>query len=314
MFCKKCGSELPASALYCKNCGAKVAVQDVQKTKRPAATDKKTLLIVLSVILAILLAVTAGVLIKLLADRNGAMSPPDAPEATAVATALPMPTPSQRNNIETIVNDMIGSEKGHANIGAAVLDHKTGEIYLSTRADAVYPAWGLYLPIYLAYNDSPSAKDARLLDGVMSNDAATCNEAGNTIIQNMGGPSGITAFLRSKYNVADTSYGRYFADVRATSDNYTSAAEAVTFLEELNRRGGYTKLSYDLTKFGIRAPYGATVYAQVGTENNQVRKNLNIFAVVKGEKSHYSVAILTQNGAGVTITELLEAIHTEMEG
>lgn len=313
MFCKKCGSELSPSALFCKSCGEKVSVK--QDVKGENTKKNKTLMIVLCVLLAVLLLVGAALAVWLLSGREDGEDSPNKPVVTVEPSVKPIPTAlATRKNIEETVNAIIGSEKGHANIGVAVIDHKTGETYHSARADAAYPAWGFYLPIYLAYNDSPSAKDTRLLENVMSNDAATCNEAGNTIIQNMGGPSGITAFLRGEYGVTVTSYGRYFADVRATSDNYTSATEAVTFLEEISRRGGYDRLSYDITRFGIRAPQGATVYAQVGTENNQVRKNLNLFAVVEGEKSNYSVAILTQNGAGVTITEILEAIHTEMEG
>lgn len=215
--------------------------------------------------------------------------------------------------MEAFLNQSIESLGSHDSVSIAVFDNKENALYASLGANERYSAWGFYLPIYLAYKDGVVSPDNSLLSGVMSNDATVCNQSGNKIIQNMGGTSSISDYIRDEYDVTVTSYGRLFAQMNASADNFTNAREAITFLRLLYEARESTKLSYSLAKFGISAPLNATVYAQIGTENNAVRKNLNFFGIVKGENSDYCIAVLTKNSQGEHISALLQTIHTEME-
>ncbi len=337
MFCKNCGTELANEALFCKACGTKVEVPETAENKQneqapeknpqmdlppvlPEKPKSKAPIIILGIILALaILGGTAFATYSFLnrdtdEDANDRSKPSESPSATQQVSAPPeTPLPLEKD-IAAPINAFIDGINAQNNISVAVLDNKTGKTYYSNQASARYTAWGFYLPIYLAYANSDLSVDNSLLTGVMSNDAAVCNQAGNNIIRAMGGPSGISNAIRQQFRASVTTFGRYFADVNATDDNYTNAKEAVVFLSYLNQMNAHTALSYEVNKFGISAPAGAQVYAQVGTENNQVRKQLNLFSIVKGENSDYCVAILTQNSAGTNISALLDTIHREMEG
>ena len=132
----------------------------------------------------------------------------------------------------------------------------------------------------------------------------------------MGGLASMTSYLSDRYGANVTGYGRYFGAPSTNGDNYTCAREAAIFLKTLNDRNEYGRLTYHPENFGITAPAGANLYAQIGTENNSVRNNLNLFGIVKGATSDYCVVILTQNGSSANsfISDLLAVIHTKMEG
>lgn len=313
MFCKECGKQIADTAAFCPECGSKVGAANSASvpsftTPVPPKPAKNNLpIIVVGVICGLL--VLAAVLIiglKLLLPK---------PDVNPV-TPSPIETPLvQENKIEETVNTYISTTRGHQNISVAVIDNNTNRVFYSENGSAVYPAWGFYLPIYLAAEDAPSYVDSQTRSNILSSDPGICNAAGNDVIRKFGGPAGISDFLRYEYNAASTSYGRYFGDVSSAGQNLTTAAEAVRFLHNLNGSGEYAKLSYNIASFGIQPPSGAQVYAQVGTENQAKLENLNLFAIVKGQNSNYCVVVMTRNGAGKNglISNLLFTLHQEME-
>lgn len=328
MFCKNCGAKLNPGAVFCRQCGTKADVLEAQDAKPaipseeckprssqanvPVAQKKsKTPLVVLAVSLSILLVLGAAVATYFYLNKDDS-SPSEVPNEP-VPTVSPIPSEEQKD-ISLPLHAFITRENAAGDIAIAVRDNKSGKTYFGGDDEQKFTAWGFYLPIYLVYGAEAPSPDAALLNGVMSNDPGVCNRAGNDIIRLMGGPEGITEAIENRFRGSITSYGRYFAEANATGDNYTNAEESVAFLGLLNAENKYQLLSYDLSKFGITAPSGATVYAQIGTENNAERKQLNVFAIVKGEKSDYCISVLTQNGKGTNISDLLETIHKEMEG
>ena len=206
------------------------------------------------------------------------------------------------------LRDAIVSNSWESYVSVAVYDNKSGEIYASDDAYSAYPAWGFYLPIYLMNPSSSYSKN------IMSNDPGVCNSAANRAINDMGGTTAVTAALQNAYSVSATSYGRKFGDTKSSQENYTCAVDAAMMLSKLNGLGERELLSYNYTKFGIDVPDSANAYAQVGTENINAKKNLNIFAIVKGGRSDYCIAVLTRGGVGSTaIDYIMEVVHNEME-
>ena len=332
MFCKNCGAQMNTGAMFCRQCGTKADAPEVagvspesvpakvnppsfeaQNTYPAVKKKSKAPLIILIVVLCVLLFAGSLAATYFFLNRDGDYSMPSNVTEEVSPTSSPMPSEEEKD-LSLPLNAFITRENASGDISVAVLDNKTGKTYFGGDKEQKFTAWGFYLPIYLIYNADASSPDSALLNGVMSNDPGVCNQAGNDIIRLMGGPAGITEAITERFRGTATSYGRYFAEVNAQGDNYTNAKEAVNFLSQLNAQNNPHLLSYDITKFGIKAPSGATVYAQVGTENNAVRKQLNVFAIVKGEKSDYCISILTQNGKGTNISDLLETIHKEMEG
>ncbi len=333
MFCKKCGQQLSDNALFCKHCGEKTSkaaqstaavhtsapVAKTTETTSQAPKKSKTGIIILCIVLSVaLLGAAAFAAVHFLGQNeeyNENKTEESAKPKPVSPSPIPTATPAPDANVVPAINTYIESAQGHNSISVAVLDNKTNKTYFSSMSDAAYSAWGFYLPIYLASGDLPSGMDAATRAQIMSSDAGACNSAGNKVIQQLGGPSGVSSFLASRYGAKVTTYGRYFADVNATADNYTNAQEAVQFLKVLNSKGEYAKLSYNMGSFGISSPAGANVYAQIGTENKAKMQNLNLFAIVKGANSDYCIAVLTQHGAGKNnlISNVLNVVHQEME-
>ena len=320
MFCNHCGNQMADDAAFCPNCGRKitsaqapVAGASPVPVMQPAVSDKSKnnlpIIIVAIICGILLLAAVLIVGVKLLLPKR-------TPEKEIGSINVPFETVVTKTDaVEEIINSFIVASRGHQDISVAVIDNNTNRAYYSENGSAVYPAWGFYLPIYLAADDAPSYVDSNTRSNVLSSDPGACNSAGNAVIKKFGGPAGISDFLRYEYDVASTSYGRYFGDVSSAGQNLTTAAESVRFLQALNGNGEYAKLSYNTASFGIQPPMGAQMYAQVGTENKAKLENLNLFAIVKGYNSNYCVSVLTRNGAGKngTISALLSALHTEME-
>lgn len=322
MFCKRCGNQLSDVASFCPNCGNKVEkispvpAQPAQGNYNPvnqttnAQSSKNNLPIIIGAVICGILLLTAILIvgIKLLIPNFAAK--PDVPISSASVVS-----PVNEDRVEDALNGFIATSKGHQNISVAVIDNNTNRAYYSENGSAIYPAWGFYLPIYLAAENAPSYVDSATRSNVLSSDPGVCNTAGNAVIQKFGGPAGISNHIRTQYNAASTSYGRYFGDVTSSGQNLTTPAEAVRFLQALNGNGEYAKLTYNTASFGIQGPSGAQVYAQVGTENKAKLENLNLFAIVKGQNSNYCVAVMTKNGAGKNglISNLLYTLHLEME-
>ena len=316
MFCKQCGNQLADTAAFCPNCGSKIETPNAQSVQNVSApvqpvpkSAKNNLPIIIVAVLCGLLLLAAALIfgLKLLMPKT---TKPEVP-----ITPAPIETLAPQNNVEGTLNSFISSTRGHRNISVAVVDNKTNHVYYSENGSDIYPAWGFYLPIYLAAEHAPSYVDSVTRSNILSSDPGACNTAGNAVIQKFGGPAGISDFLRYEYNAASTSYGRYFGDVSSAGQNLTTAAEAVRFLHNLNGSGEYAKLSYNIASFGIQPPTGAQIYAQVGTENKAKLENLNLFAIVKGQNANYCVAVMTRNGAGQNglISNLLFTLHQEME-
>lgn len=215
-------------------------------------------------------------------------------------------------NLNQVIDEFISSRVSASDISVSIIDNKSDKAYMSEYSDTKYVAWGNYLPVYLAYTNRQSY-NSDVADGIMSNDVSVCNECANEAINAFGSPNAITNSIRSKYGAFNTSYGRFFGDVNATTDNYTTADDAVSFLYQLNDNGEFSKLSYNLADFNITAPYNVNIYAHAGTENRNVRDELNLYAIIKGENVDYCIAIMSKNSAGEYISELLEFINDEME-
>lgn len=217
------------------------------------------------------------------------------------------------NDFAPSINSILDAQNMSSSVGVAIIDNIDGKVYSAGAHNFSFSAWGFYLPIYLAYTAEFGEGSAA---GIMSSDPATCNQAANNAIDALGGLSSMNHYLRTHYNLSYTSYSRRFGQAASPGmDNYTSASEAVRLVSDLYNSGRSGKFSYSPSSFGISVPYGATMYSQIGTENRNVKKCLNLFAVVRGNYSNYCVVILTKDTVsrtGITNT-LLSHIHTTME-
>ncbi|MBQ7036948.1 MAG: zinc-ribbon domain-containing protein [Clostridia bacterium] len=329
MFCKNCGAKMNPGAMFCRQCGTKAELPEPQAERpAPVPADTKTVtpntyptqktkskapLIIVAVLISILLLAGTALATYFFLNKDADSAQEAHKQEEVMPTNSPAPV-EQQKDLALPLQAFITRENAAGDMTIAVLDNKTGKTYFGGDKEQKFTAWGFYLPIYLVYDAKTASPDQSLLNGVMSSDPGVCNAAGNNIIRLMGGPSGISEAIVERFRTSATSYGRYFAQANASGDNFTNAEESVAFLGLLNQKNMPSLLSYDLSKFGITAPAGAKVYAQIGTENNAVRKQLNVFAIVKGEKSDYCISILTQNSKGTNLSDLLETIHKEMEG
>ncbi|MBQ4629604.1 MAG: zinc ribbon domain-containing protein [Clostridia bacterium] len=213
------------------------------------------------------------------------------------------------------VDDLISSKGMSSNVGVAVANLETGEYYLCNGYNSQYVAWGFYLPVYVALNYAYPYDYSTYKSDIMSSDISKCNSAGNFAMDCFGGPSGLTSYLRDEMGCASTIFGRKFGDTNSANDNFTTAYEAVAFMELLDSWDEGYKLCHSASQFGVSAPSGSTMYAQFGSENRNVKNQFNVFAIINGYESRYAIAILTRNGAGATgiVNELLTLVHSHME-
>lgn len=318
-FCVSCGAAIMPEDAFCQECGTPVSRQGrgfeqnqyagQSQYYRPKRNNNNNILIIsLCALVAILVICIATFFIVKEFNTN---------DAPITETQNNVEENSENyvvtgKNVEQVINDVINAYSAQNNISVAVIDNITGDKFSSYNPGNSYTAWGLYLPIYLLYGQY-SGYNGSVREGIMSSDAATCNNNANRALRDMGGLGEVTRNLSQSYGATNTSYGRFFGETNAYSDNYTTANDAVLFLRALNNAGQYSKLSYNIGSFGITPPAGANVYAHAGTENRNVRNDLNLFAIVKGARSDYCVAILTRNYNGQYITQLLQTIHNEME-
>ena len=316
-FCPDCGAPVNHGDVFCAGCGHSFApAQPVQPTygynSAPNGPRKNNTPVIVAIVAAAVLVIflCVALFVALGKDGKGESTPVVPTPTQTVQPVTPAPIPEV--SMDTKLNDFISARVPRGDMAVAIIDNVRGHIYSSDNADMKYVAWGWYLPIYLVYTNQ-SMYSGEIAAGIMSSDAGVCNNSANTAIRSFGGPSAVSDSIRYYFGTDNTTYGRYFGDVNAVSDNYTTPTEAAEFLQHLNKSGRAGMLSYDTQSFGITKPYGTTMYAQVGTENRSTRKELNIFAIVKGSRADYSVAVMTRNSAGIYISELLEFINTEME-
>lgn len=345
MVCPKCGKVLADSAHFCPVCGSKAEKSQQAESQPAAATtappvgvavkqpkkkkSKKGLIIgIIAVLLAgflFLVGIVAVALPLILSRYDISFTLPwsdsvkdedteknkEKVEEKAEEKVAKAEEPDLAKNMDSLIS----SYGLTADVTVAVVDNKTGKEYVSNGSTRTFTSWGFYLPVYMAFSDLYPSSYSDYRYNILSSAPATCNAAANFAIDQFGGPAGITSYLRDNLNYSSTVYGRKFGEVNATADNYTSAAEAARILSQFNAQYNYTELCYNPDSFGVTAPAGAKMYAQIGTENVRVKNNLNVFAVVKGSKSDYSVAILTQNQASATgiVNTLLNDIHMYME-
>ncbi len=321
MNCKFCGNQIENNERYCSVCGREVENftpgEPVGNTpvKEKSVNKNTVLIVVLAVICVVLLLVAIAVGTTQSEVRiTDAIRYNGKVEETPVATARTTPSPTPAPNVSERIRGCIENARKTGDVGVVVYDNLSDSMY-GTASAVRYPAWGLYVPIYLAASDSPGSVSAAVRENIMSSDAGKCNAAGNTAIKALGGLHEVNRLLSGRYNASVTSYGRLFAQTGSTGENYTNAREAAGFLQILNERMEYDKLAYPLHSYGIAAPVGAQVYAHVGTENKAKMENLNLFAIVKGTYSDYCVVVMTKNGAGKDglISDILQTVHMEME-
>lgn len=217
--------------------------------------------------------------------------------------------------LSNTLTDMINADGVSGSVSVAVLDNNTRKIVAKVDQDKTYVAWGFYLPVYMALCDKyPDSYDSYKND-IMSSSISACNSSGNYAIDLCGGTDAITNYLQNNMGYRNTIIGRKYGDVNSSRDNYTSAYDSAVMLHKFSLNHNLSGLCHNPAQFGITIPGGATVYGQFGTENAAVKNNLNVFAVVKGANSDYTIAILTQNRASGTniVNEILQTVHTYME-
>ncbi len=325
--CPNCGGVNVEHAQFCKHCGSGFGsapsntAPPFASSPAPAPTTpakNNTVLIVAlvaAIVVALALAAVAAIRLDWFSFLSSRVDPSVEPVETVETSPdiVPIPPSESEVDLRESINTYLSGINRSYDVSVAVYDNRTDSIYLGGASNAVHPAWGFYVPVYLAAGDYYSI-DAVTRENIMSSDVGVCNQAGNAAIRAIGGPSAVTSHLSSRYNASATSYGRYFADLNATGENYTNVKEASEFLAILNDRNEYTKLSYNPSGFGITVPASATYYCQIGTEDKAKLDKLNFFAVVKGPNTDYCVAIMSQSGAGKTsISGLLHVIQDEME-
>lgn len=305
-YCQACGTKIMGNDSFCPGCGAPCRTEGSGREQyRPAhrqGSGNMLVAVIIALISIIVIFVSVFFIVRAVQSNDKVEDRP----------VMSNEYVDEVNNLNMAINSFLDANAAQNNVGVAVIDNLTGAMYSSRYSDVSYTAWGLYLPVYLAYGQTGSYY-GNVREQIMSSDPGTCNAAANTAIRDMGGLASVNHILSHNFGAANTTYGRFFGDTASASDNYTTANDAAVFLRTLDNTGEYTKLSYNIAGFGITAPVGANVYAQAGTENRNVRKDLNLFAIVKGQRSNYCVAILTRNSSGGYISQLLQIIHSEME-
>jgi len=338
MHCNKCGKELKEGARFCPACGtpvapvpptqpAKPAVPQTPQHFNPNPNPQKPSSNVGKIIAIICIPIIGFFLIGLLVffliiarpsgePNNQTVSP--TPKPTAKPTAAPAtPEPVVRPAIEDSVNQLISSYGVEGSVAVSVLDNITGEQFICAGANEQYAAWGFYLPVYMAFCDRYPGTSSYVEEkqNMLSHDAGKCNTAANFAIDSFGGTDSITSYIRQTLGYSNTRYGRKFGQTNATDDNYTTAYDAAIMLNQFNSLYNSYDLCYNPSSFGIAVPDGASMYAQLGTENISVKNNLNVFAIMHGYSADYSIVILTKNnasGSGI-VNAILQTVHTQME-
>lgn len=323
-FCGNCGAEIEFGADFCGNCGQALGQTEQIYEKKEILTPKKqtkkkrSILPVVISIISLVIILTTGAIVGYLYYNNISNDEDMIAEDPIIQPEIAEETENTNDTVDYYaeitdsINKYIDENLSQENISVAIVDNiSDGKIY-SQNSQSRYTAWGFYLPVYYAYGATASFNDDIAVN-IMSSNVSLCNTNGNKAINALGGLTSLNQKLADLFNVSTTYYGRYFADTKATGDNYTCAYEAVEFLKKLNDDNKYTMLSNNPKSFKVDIPYKSVVYAQLGTENANVLNNLNLFAIIKGENSDYCVAILSRNGWGSKISELLQIIHNEME-
>ena len=339
-ICHKCGHANNDNSKFCVRCGSpktsnQTSINSVVYTQ-PVAKRKNNKALIITIVSILILIIALGTTFHILIsngyfeDDTSSKTSSSKRDSSPNEDTLINDDDDKRNDsedlevleepqfsvidVENAINDYISANASHAGISVAVIDNKTNSEILSNNSDYQYTSWGFYLPVFMAYSQNGGSLNNQILSGILSSDAGVCNQSANSAIRAMGGIEAVNNILRQQFGCNSTTYGRYFGDVNSISDNYTSAEEAVKLMSLYNETYVASNLSYSTSKYGITIPSGATMYSQIGTENITEKKNLNIFAIVKGYNSDYCVVIMTKNSSGEdNINELLSIIHTNME-
>ncbi len=305
-FCPRCGNQCEGQQQFCSKCGNPLGGGGIQQYPpasvgrvQPPQKNNNVIYIVLGIVVALLIAVSAFLVYSIVVSNND--------EGVQETVAV-----ENHADLSDKLNNYIAEHYATNDISVAVYDNLSGRYYSSANSQQRYVAWGLYLPVYLAYSRYWGSNSS-VLNNILSSDPGVCNNNANSAIRDWGGLYSLNSWLEEEFDVNATSYGRYFGDTSSSYENYTSASEALKFLKAFNENDYYGKLTYNLSSFSIAAPSTARVYAQIGTENRNVRKEMNFFGIVKGDNSDYCVAILTKNSASSRISDVLALIHYTLE-
>lgn len=342
MFCSNCGQKVEDGVRFCPGCGSQIsgnninqnAVQQTSPTQianttssQPNSPNKpansgSSGIIIACVIGGVLIigAIITFFLSTFLSKYDVNVSLPWVNSDKQVyfdeAEVEEIEVFAEEPDLIESVNTLISSYGLNQDVAVAVVDNKSNEEYFCNGSSVSYTSWGFYLPAYMAFSDLYPSTYASYKNDIMSADPGRCNSAANFAIDACGGTTGISNYISSTLGYPKTSFGRKFGQTNTQRDNYTTASEAAQMLNEFNRLYHYSYLCYNPSSFGISVPSGATMYAQLGSENINVKKNLNVFAIMKGNHSNYSIAILTKNKASSTgiVNEILRTVHSNMEG
>ena len=242
-------------------------------------------------------------------NSEGEEENPEGEESTEGETEEEKEEPDFEGVVDALISDMDLEN----DVAVAILDNNNHDVYVCGDYTSQFSSWGFYLPVYMAARDKFSYESS--MDNILSNQPATCNAAANSYIDRFGGPASVTGHIQ-QMGYFDTVVGRKFGDTKAKRDNFTTVGEAASMLNEFNHYYDYRDLCYNEAGFGIAVPRGADFYSQVGTENRDALKCLNLYSIVKGENSDYCIVVLTRNYASDTgiINDILYEVHDLMEG
>ena len=203
------------------------------------------------------------------------------------------------NNLEEKLNSYIDNGfYDPSDVAVCVIDNKTNHMYSTDYSREQYVAWGLYLPIYMALGSEYPGQYEETRSNIVSSNISTCNKYSNIGIDQLGGFNSLNNILAEDFNLFSTTYGRKFGVTNSSSDNYTTPEDAALILKELNDSGEHHVLK-DINAFGIVSPDSAhTIHAHYGSENRNVNRNFNAFAIIKGD-ADICIAIMTKNQTNV---------------
>lgn len=199
-------------------------------------------------------------------------------------------------NLEDELNNYIDGNFGDtSDVAVCVIDNKTNLMYSTNHSEKQYVAWGFYLPIYMALDSHFPGEYDKTREKIVSTDIALCNEYSNKGVDYIGGFEALNILLIEDYNLFATSFNRRFGDVYSKEENYTTAEDAAMMLKELNDKDDYAVLNHNNSTFGITSSSDENViYAHYGSENNNIKRNFNVFSIVKG-RCDCCIVIMSKN-------------------
>ncbi len=227
MFCGECGARVEAeSVMYCPNCGAATKTGDAfcgecgysfgrpaekRYAERPVRqpvrrqTSNNTMLMAIMIAAIVIAIAVISVSVFFIVKESGKDEEP----VEVIEQPVVVDEPVKVDNVTPLINDFINSYVGQNDMSVAIINNKTKEHYQSQYADSSFTAWGLYLPVYLAYGRYQGF-DPTVREGIVSSDAGTSNNKANEAMRDMGGLGSVNNLLAQNFGVKDTNLRQIF--------------------------------------------------------------------------------------------------------